>query len=454
MILYPMLAAVLFLSSLGIAEDAIQRPHIPQQNSLTGEKRTDKPSSPILDQVFGAGLNQDQLKTLGGHPTLEQQAAAMTPEQKIKVRQGLQEEEAKAKTPEDLKQIARGYLILDEHQIDAGQNAVRVAVQLQKLNPENSSGFTLAAGGYYQMNNFQAAAQAAEEALRRDPKDPNAITVYALSRDRIGIREINSKAVEKSFPFAAVHDDPNLPIKLPVKMPGRSVAVPLMTSKDANVPERRGSSPLLPITVPLGAGLIGYGIYRSRQPKVSEAGINPEPAGAPTSGAIMTNTIIKAAIGATAIVGAGFLAAPYFPVLLSVSEQAAPALAGSGAAGSTIAIGRSAAGVTKAGVAAGGAAVAAKVAALMASDSKNPGGSSQKQASGSNAGGDKDVRQITRNFKEAVRRLKVDEQKASDALHKAKKSAGRKGANNVEFDTKNGDIRSPETGEVIGNLFD
>lgn len=55
--------------------------------------------------------------------------------------------------------------------------------------------------------------------------------------------------------------------------------VPSVANADAGTPLPPGPLPLLPITVPLGVGLIGYGVYRSRQGYGSEDGLNPEPIG-------------------------------------------------------------------------------------------------------------------------------------------------------------------------------
>ncbi|MFA6318098.1 MAG: hypothetical protein WC943_11835, partial [Elusimicrobiota bacterium] len=75
----------------------------------------------------------------------------MTPEQRAGARSRLAEAEALAESAEALKEIARGYLLLDETQPEAGQNAVRVASRLQEMEPERSDGFTLAASGHFRM---------------------------------------------------------------------------------------------------------------------------------------------------------------------------------------------------------------------------------------------------------------------------------------------------------------
>lgn len=61
---------------------------------------------------------------------------------------------------------------------------------------------------------------------------------------------------------------------------------------------------------------------------------------------------------------------------------------------------------------------------------------------------------VTKSFKHAVRQLNLNPRNATKALHDAKRHAGRGGSDDVLFDTRNGDIIEPETGEVIGNLAD
>jgi len=60
---------------------------------------------------------------------------------------------------------------------------------------------------------------------------------------------------------------------------------------------------------------------------------------------------------------------------------------------------------------------------------------------------------ITKSFSFAVKILRIDKNKASAALHAAKRAAGLGGADNVLFDTKTGNIML-KTGEIIGSLFD
>ncbi len=146
-----------------------------------GEK---PPKEALLRDVFQAQFGKEQLAQFEPHPTPGQLVQRMSPEQRQGARARLGELELAAKTPEDLKEIARGYLILDEHAPNAGDGAIRVAVKLRELEPEKSDGFTLAASGFQQMGDYPAAAQWAREALKRNPDDETAKAVFMLSAGR------------------------------------------------------------------------------------------------------------------------------------------------------------------------------------------------------------------------------------------------------------------------------
>jgi hypothetical protein len=59
----------------------------------------------------------------------------------------------------------------------------------------------------------------------------------------------------------------------------------------------------------------------------------------------------------------------------------------------------------------------------------------------------------TSSLGHAVDQLGLDPHKASDALHQAKRAAGLRGDDNVWINFRNGDIRDPRSGEIIGSLF-
>jgi hypothetical protein len=59
----------------------------------------------------------------------------------------------------------------------------------------------------------------------------------------------------------------------------------------------------------------------------------------------------------------------------------------------------------------------------------------------------------TANFNYAVKKLGLDKNDASEALHQIKKAAGLRGSDNVWIHTINGNVRAQATGEVIGNLL-
>lgn len=177
-----LLALILFPASVGLAQD--EQP-TKQQQSPIAAKPHPEPSSRLILQAFQGVLSPEQLKALGPRATAQQLRDAMTLEQRGAARAGLSAAEAKATTPEELKEIARGYLILDENAPTQGENALRVAETLQASDPQDSEGFSLAGSAYHQMGDYPAAAQWAERALKINPNDERARAVYMLSKDRI-----------------------------------------------------------------------------------------------------------------------------------------------------------------------------------------------------------------------------------------------------------------------------
>lgn len=176
------LALFLLPASVGLAQD--EEPGQEQQRPATA-KPLPEPSSRLIVQAFQGALSPEQLKVLGPRASLAQLRDAMTPEQKGAARAGLAAAEAKARTPEELKEIARGYLILDENAPGQGENALRIAETLQASTPDDSEGFSLAGSAFHQMGDYPAAAQWARRALEINPNDERARAVYMLSKDRI-----------------------------------------------------------------------------------------------------------------------------------------------------------------------------------------------------------------------------------------------------------------------------
>lgn len=176
-----LLTLTILRASLGLAQDA--EPPSQQQRPAN-----DKPSSAsthrLIERAFKGALTPDQLRTLGPRATSEQLRDSMTPEQKTAARAQLAKAEANATSPEDLKELARGYLILDENTPNQGEGAVRIAASLQAMEPDNSDGFSLGASGYHQMGDYPAAVQWAQDALKLNPNDERAKAVLMLSKGR------------------------------------------------------------------------------------------------------------------------------------------------------------------------------------------------------------------------------------------------------------------------------
>jgi len=171
----------------------------------------------LLPEVFNSSLSLEQREALGPNASLEQMARAMNDEQRQAASARLGQAELTAKTPVQLKEIARGYLILNEKAPNAGQDAVRIANQLIEDNRADPEPHTLAARGYFQQGNFEKSFQKAEDALRRNPRDRAAYTVWMLSKDRRGQIELGGHVtvpgVAEPLSPRAENSDSHKPLK-------------------------------------------------------------------------------------------------------------------------------------------------------------------------------------------------------------------------------------------------
>ncbi|MDE2140809.1 MAG: hypothetical protein KGJ84_00180 [Elusimicrobia bacterium] len=149
------------------------------------EKATPRPSYPLLERTFKAGLTPDQQRALGGRAALAQMVATMTLEQKTHVRQQLDAARAEAATSEALKEIAQGYLLLDERGAEGGQNIVAVGARLRELEPKKPDGYTIMAEGHYRNGDYPAAAEQARTAWEMSGHtDKAALTILKMSEGR------------------------------------------------------------------------------------------------------------------------------------------------------------------------------------------------------------------------------------------------------------------------------
>ncbi len=176
----------------------------PPQSQEPLPKADQAPRPDLLRDAFQATFNKEQLSLFKTPPTPEQLAQRMSPEQRQAARAALGRLERTAKSPEDLKEVAKGYLLLDERSPNAGEGAARVAARLRELEPESPDGFALEASGLHQMGDYPAAAQSAKEALKRDPNDETAKAVFMLSAGRT--RRVPATLLGAAVPAGRVPD--------------------------------------------------------------------------------------------------------------------------------------------------------------------------------------------------------------------------------------------------------
>ena len=138
-----------------------------------------RPSS-LLRDTFEGVLPKEKLANLQGKTNPEKLVGQMSPEEKAGATVKLAALEGQAKEPEDLREIAKGYLMLGAH-----EDAVRVAAALRELEPQNPQGHFLAARAYEKLGNQEQAAEAALVTLKLDPKNAAAHSIYMLNRGRV-----------------------------------------------------------------------------------------------------------------------------------------------------------------------------------------------------------------------------------------------------------------------------
>jgi hypothetical protein len=211
----------------------------------------------------------------------------------------------------------------------------------------------MTAKGYalYEQNDYAAAAAAANAVLRDDPRSLEAQWLKHASEDRTapGVKlpasPWNSLSPAPDVPMNAVrNDDADLPIKLAVKTSLKTTDVPEIAPAGSKPDPGKTPPPLWPITVPLGVGLIGYGVSRGKETYSSTGGLHPDP-DVPADNAAR-NWRLSAAVAGAAFVG--LAAWEYGPGALSAAQAffaaaapsapaLTPALAGGGTAGGAIA---------------------------------------------------------------------------------------------------------------------
>lgn len=176
-----LLAAALLLSFSAFAQDQPS----PDPSARNAGKPAAKSAYPLLDRTFSAGLTPDQRRALGDHATLEQTAAALAPEQKADIRKRLEAARAGAVTPDALKELAHGYLLLDEHGPQSGQNVIVIGARLRELEPKKSDGYAIAAEGLYRQGDYPAAVEQARQAVALSGgSDKTALSILKMSEGR------------------------------------------------------------------------------------------------------------------------------------------------------------------------------------------------------------------------------------------------------------------------------
>jgi tetratricopeptide (TPR) repeat protein len=262
--------ALMFTLFLGMAAHAADDERAPIA-------RDDDPvKHPLIAGIFVDAFPEDERADREKITTLTRLVQAMNPEQREAARSALSLEEAKARDPAALAEISRGYYLLGAH-----DQSLRLSRALVRENPENLDALRLSAAASFHSEDHESAARDAKAVLDADPDDKDARVIWMFSKDRARAASVRApsdpfqkKDAETGPSGGGSSDPPNskraFKRGLTNDLPG-----PPPVSGPIDAPRKDGS-PLWPLTLPLGAGLIGYGVYRRKHTATGE-GLDPEP---------------------------------------------------------------------------------------------------------------------------------------------------------------------------------
>jgi tetratricopeptide (TPR) repeat protein len=188
-------------------------------------------------------------------------------------------------------------------------------------NPGNNT-LTLALGQtYYEKADYAAALATAEEVLKHDPKNDAALFLKHSSEGRGAPVGQAHEGTAAAFQTPAAAKPQATRTGVEFTAPGKKkTAVDVPASSSENSESKGGNSmPLWPLAVPLGAGLIGYGVLKSRGAWSEQEAVDPGPG--PTPEEIERNR--KHLKVATAAVVIGFGIVYGLPLIMTAAPVAA-----------------------------------------------------------------------------------------------------------------------------------
>ncbi len=160
-----------------------------------------------------------------------------------------------------------------------GDSGAARAMLDRALQEDPGNSILRTAQGYTQFDqkNYAAATAAADAVLKKDPKNKDALWLKHSSEGRHNANP-GSPAVRQQAPRGSsagtVADETNLPVKLVYKMPPKAADIPTLVSDQPASPTGP-SSVWWWLTLPVGVGMVGYGLQRGRQPAKPKDEPNP-----------------------------------------------------------------------------------------------------------------------------------------------------------------------------------
>ena len=240
-------------------------------------------------------------------------------------------------SPANIEVHARILILLGDAELSTKQ--LQEALSAAPKNDE----LTLALGrNYLGKADYSSALSAAEAVLERDPKNEAALFLKYSSLDRV----TRTGDPAATLPRGAVEQPRSERTAVAAMTRSRRVSeidVPLNTEED-DAGSDKNPRPLWPLAVPIGVGLIGYGVSRKNSTWISKDGLDPAPH-VPDDNAAR-NWRRSAAVAGAAFIGlaawefgpAAWSAAEGFIASGSASATLTPAIAGGAGTGGATAI--------------------------------------------------------------------------------------------------------------------
>ena len=196
---------------------------------------------------------------VGKTPTFAALVAAMTPEVRADAKTKLDSLGRAPLTTSVLTDLSKVYTLLGSH-----SSAAQAGLTLQEREPKATKGLILAANAKLAEGNYAESAMLANEALKINPKDRDALAAWNTAKDRVSPtgRSSTLNAAQSTAQNSVVVSQPAVVDNRPLKLGYKSLAqttVPDFKNDEPVQPAPNGH-PWLPYAIGFGLTVFGIGM--------------------------------------------------------------------------------------------------------------------------------------------------------------------------------------------------